>query len=412
MPEHIDTVIIGGGQAGLAMSHCLTQHGREHVVLERGRVAERWRSERWDSLTLLTVNWLTQLPGYRYDGDDPDGFMSREALVGILDQYAARLKAPVRTGVEAMTLKAAPVSNRYLIETSDGTWEATHVVVATGGYQRGNVLPMSAGVPPNLLQLHSSQYRNPAQLPPGAVLVIGSGPSGCQICEELCASGRAVYLSIGRYERTLRRYRGKDRSWWNYTTGAFDRTVDEIMRAPSPYGHSGQLTGTRGGHNLDYRQFATDGVTLLGHLRGIHDRKLSIAPDLPETMALWDESLLVWKRQIDVYSHSAGLELPPDDAPPDPPDPPEVQEPILELDLADREIRSVIWATGFRSDFGWIQLPVFDGAGRPIHRRGVTPCPGVYFLGLQLLSKLKSSFIYGVGEDTEHVAEHMSRQGV
>jgi putative flavoprotein involved in K+ transport len=410
MPEQIETLIIGGGQAGLAMSQCLAQLGLEHAVLERGQVAERWRSERWDSLTLLAPNWLVQLPGYTYAGDDPDGFMSRDEMVRVLEGYAAGLKAPVRTGVTVLSLQQAPTTGRYLIETSEGSWGARNVVVATGSYQRGNRFPMSAALPSEILQLHSSQYRSPSELPPGAVLVIGSGPSGCQICEELCGNGRAVYLSVGRYERSLRRYRGRDRSWWNYTTGAFDRTLEEMVRAPSRYGRSGQLTGVGGGHNLDYRQFAADGVTLLGHLRGMGDGKVFIAPDLPDTMSLWDASLRVWKQQMDAYSLSAGLECPPDDSLPDPDNPPEVKDPILELDLADRGIHSVIWATGFGYDFGWIQLPLFDGAGRPVHRRGVTPCAGVYFLGLQLQSKLKSSFIHGVGEDAGRLAEEISNR--
>jgi putative flavoprotein involved in K+ transport len=280
MPERVDTVVIGGGQAGLAMSYVLTAQHRDHVVLERGRVGERWRTERWDSLTLLTPNWLTQLPGCVYEGTDPDGFMPRDAMVQLLERYAASFHAPVRDGVHVQSLRASATPGCYLVQTAEDAWEATNVVIATGSYPRGHVPPMSAGFPGRIVQCHASQYRNPGQLPPGAVLIVGSGPSGCQICEELCASGRTVCLALSRYERSLRRYRGKDRAWWNYTTGFFDRTAEDLARAASPYGRNGQLTGTRGGHNLDYRQFTAAGATLLGHVRGIQDGRLAIAPDI------------------------------------------------------------------------------------------------------------------------------------
>src|SRR5215213_6620377 len=273
MPERIETVVIGGGQAGLALSYCLTRLDHEHVILERGRRAERWRSERWDSLTLLSPNWMTQLPGGRYQGNDPDGFVGRNWVVWFLEDYAAAFQAPLRCGVRVESVQPDDGDSRYLVRTTDlahggaATIAARNVVVATGAFQHPRIPPLSAALPTGVLQLSSRDYRNPAQLPAGAVLVVGSGASGLQICEDLSASGRTVYLSVGRCQRWPRRYRGRDIAAWLHALGIFDEVGRRHYMDPK-YGCTAVLTGVRGGHDLDYNRLAAEGVILMGRLRG------------------------------------------------------------------------------------------------------------------------------------------------
>ena len=408
MVESIETVVIGGGQAGLTMSYWLTHAGRAHVVLERGQLAERWRSERWDSLTLLGPNWLLEMPGYRYRGDDPDGFMAKDEVIRLLEDYAARFDPPLRSGVTVTALRPA-AGGRYQLETSAGPIEAANVVIATGPFQRPHIPSLGAALPADVLQLTPSAYRNPAQLPPGAVLVVGSGSSGSQICEELCESGRRVYLAVGRCRRSVRRYRGRDTRFWAYHMGQFERTIDTLPSPAAADRCGTQVTGVRGGHDLDYRRFALDGVVLLGHLEGIADGRVRFADDLAGTLAAWDASLEEELRPIDDYIERAGLAAPPDEPPSGAvPAGWSYVAPPRDLDLAARGITTVIWATGYRYDLDWVQLPIFDADGRPVQRRGVTACPGLYFLGLKWQYKLKSAFIYGVGEDAAYLAERIA----
>ena len=304
MPERIETVVIGGGQAGLALSSCLTRLGHEHVVLERGRLAERWRSERWDSLALITPNWMTQLPGYAYQGDDPAGFVGRDEVVRFLEAYAASFAPPLRGGVHVASVQPHAGAARYLVQTTDlaqgsaGTIAARNVVVATGPFQQPRIPPLSAALPAGVLQLASRDYRNPTQLPPGAVLVVGSGASGCQICEDLSASGRTVYLSVGRCQRWPRRYRGTDLVTWFHLMGLLDEVGRRHFLDPC-YGCAAVLTGVRGGYDLDYDRFAAAGVTLLGHLRGAESGTLVFADDLRESLGRWDASREILARMID-----------------------------------------------------------------------------------------------------------------
>jgi putative flavoprotein involved in K+ transport len=408
--EQIETAIIGGGQAGLTLSYWLTQLGRDHLVLERGRLAERWRSERWDSLTLLGPNWLLELPGYRYDGPDPDGFMPKDEVVGLLEAYAARFQPPLRCGVTVTELRQS-ADGRFLLDTSAGSLAATNVVLATGPFQQPKIPALSAALPPTLLQLTPSAYRNPAQLPAGAVLVVGSGSSGCQITEELCESGRQVYLAVGRCRRSARRYRGQDSRYWAYHMGQFERTVDALPSLAARDRCSTQVTGVRGGHELDYRRFALDGVVLLGHLEAVTAGRLQFADDLTQTLADWDASLREELAAFDAYIEQAGIAAPPDDPPVGAvPAGWTYQTPPQHLDSAACGITTVMWATGYRYDLDWVKLPVFDSAGAPVQRRGVTACPGLYFLGLKFQHKLKSSFIYGVGDDAAYLARRISGQ--
>ena len=401
MPERIETLIVGGGQAALALSHHLRARGREHLILERARVAESWRSERWDSLTFQFPSWSMRLPGHDYEGSDSEGFAPRDEVVRFLETYRAKIAAPVREGVTVRAVSARGA--RHLVETDAGDYEAIHVVSATGPYRAPALPPAAADLPPDVIQVHSSRYRNPGALPPGAVLVVGSGASGCQIVEDLLAAGRTVVLSVGRHRRVPRRYRGRDVFWWIERMGALDQTLAERPDAratPNPL-----VTGAAGGHTIDLREYLRQGVTLVGHLRGGGDGRLHFDDDVAAQVARGDEGMLAFARGADEWAQREGLGSPPEDErvdriPADPlPPTPSV------LDLRARAITSIVWATGFRPDFGWVRLPVLDAAGDAAHREGFTARRGFYFLGLPWLSKLKSSVLCGVGEDAERIAE-------
>jgi putative flavoprotein involved in K+ transport len=406
MPSQaIETVIVGGGQAGLAMSHHLSQRGREHIVLERKRVAERWRSERWDSLRFQAPNWNVRLPGYPLQGVDPDAFATKDAIAHFIASFAARIQAPLHCGVAARALRQKPGSCRLVVETCDGTIEAKNVVLATGPYQvPADTLPIEADVH----QLHSSQYRNPEALPPGAVLVIGSGNSGCQIAEELCEAGRRVFLSVSAHQRTPRRYRGKDCIWWNLALGDAD-----TIAGSEPKGQGSRLmTGAGGGHDIDLRTLARGGVVLLGRvLADAGGGRLAIAADLGANLARGDTSLAALVRRCDEHAARHRLALPPPDLAPAPLfEPKEVAKPISALDIKECGITTILWANGSRCDFSWIELPVFAGGRLPKHTRGITGVPGLYFLGLPWLHKWKSAFLFGVGEDAEHLAMQIAAE--
>lgn len=400
--ESHDTVIVGGGHTALALSYHLTRLGREHVILERGRLAERWRSERWDSLTFQFPSWSIRLPGMSYRGTDPDGFAPRDEVVRFIEDYAAAIRAPVRTGVAVRRLRQKSGSARFLLDAGDTTYEAASVVVATGPYQDPALPEASRALPARVLQVHSSRYRNPGALPPGEVLVVGSGASGCQIAEDLADAGRRVHLSVGRHRRMPRRYRGRDVFWWLEQMGGLDQTIDQRGEPrPNPL-----VTGASGGHTIDLRRYALDGMGLCGHVRGASGERLALAPDMMDEIERGDRAYTGFTKMVDEHVARTGLDAPPEpeaDPLPAPPEPP------LGLDLHAAGITVVVWATGFRYDFGWIDPPVLDAAGDPVHRRGVTRCPGLYFLGLPWLWKLKSSVLCGVGEDAEHIAEHITK---
>jgi putative flavoprotein involved in K+ transport len=412
--DRFHTAIIGGGQAGLAVSYHLGQHGCEHVILERNRVAERWRSQRWDALAFQFPNWTLQLPGYVYQGPDPDGFAPRDEVIRFLEDYATFIQAPLRCGTSVTALRQRPGSARFLIETDGGTIEAANVVIATGPYQCPAIPQALAAAMGSVFQIHSGQYRNPADLPPGAVLIVGTGASGCQIAEDLVPGGRRVYLAAGAHRPVPRRYRGRDFAFWEFALGEFDRTVEH--RPPERV--SPLLTGVNGGHDLNLRRLARDGVILLGHVVQGEDGRLSLASDLGATLLRGDEWHAQFTKAVDEHVRQNGLDAPEDEGTWDrPPEPREVSAPILKLDLRATGITSVIWASGFRYDFGWVQLSVFlvpvflaAGAGQtstPIHQRGITQIPGLYFVGLPWLSKRKSSLLAGVGEDAAFLADHL-----
>src|SRR5512143_3852518 len=297
--ESVETVVIGGGQAGLAMSYHLRRLGQEHVVVERGRVGERWRTQRWDSLMFQFPNWSIELPGHRYAGDAPDAFSHKDEIVNLIEEYCALICAPLRTAVTVRSLRAAPRPSRYLLVTDQGDIEARNVVIASGPYQRPRIPSLATRFPTSILQIHASEYRNAAGLPPGAVLVVGTGASGCQIAEELLDSGRRVYLSVGQHRRIPRRYRGRDVFWWRRELGHLDATAETTPRAqrmPAPL-----VTGVAGGHDIDLRQFAANGMTLLGHLRDIRETRVRLAPDLADSLSRGDQACDEINKDVDEY---------------------------------------------------------------------------------------------------------------
>jgi putative flavoprotein involved in K+ transport len=409
MNEHIDTVIIGGGHAGLTMSYFLSQLGREHVILERGRVGERWRSERWDSFYFQFQNWALLLPGYKYQGTDLDAFASRHQVVKFLEDYASFIKAPLRGGVTVASLEQQAGSNRYLLDVGDSAIEASNVVIATGPFQRPAIPQKNIDIPDSIFQVHSSSYRNPDQLPPGAVLVVGAGSSGCQIADDLRQTGRKVYLSVGQHRRVPRRYRGQDYTWWRWKMGGWDRRADSLPSARGKYPPVPLLTGVNGGYDIDFRYMASQGIVLLGHLEAITDGRIVLAPDLQANLLTGDKWFSDFKRSVDEYIAKSGMSCEPDLKENQVPEPQEVADPISELDLKTSGITSIIWSSGFRYDFDWVKLPIFDETGEPLHERGVTQLPGIYLLGLRWLFKIKSAFLIlgGPEEDAAYLAEQI-----
>jgi putative flavoprotein involved in K+ transport len=404
MEQKIETIVIGGGQAGLSASYFLTQHNREHVILEQADMpGSAWKLDRWDSFTLVTPNWTFHLPGANFGEKEPDGFMSRDQIVASFQQFAAQNHAPLHFGVQVTGVEKA--DGGFKVSTAQGAWSARNVIVATGMYQAPKIFPWSASIPKDIFQTSTGKYRNPQTLPPGAVLVIGSGQSGCQIAEELYQSGRKVYLSVGRVGRAPRRYRGKDAFDWLNRAGFLDRTPDKLPSPQARFAGNPQLTGKDGGHSLNLHIFNRDGVTLLGRTTGMEDGILKLAPDLKESLAKVDGFESMVTRFIDDYIQRTGLEAPEEQLEKysDGYSAPE----LTELDLKKAGIGAVIWATGYNFDFSMIRLPVFDDAGFPISQGGVTASPGLYFVGLPWMPGQRSGLLMGVGDNAARVVEHI-----
>lgn len=404
--EHVDTLIVGGGQAGLATSEHLGRLGVEHVVLERARIAERWRSERWDSLVANGPAWHDRFPTLDFTKLDPDAFASKDEIVDYLVEYAAKISAPVRTGVDVAEVRRLDDRPGFRAETSDGVFEARRVVAATGPFQRPiipPIVPESAG----LTQIHSVSYRNPAQLPEGAVMVVGAGSSGVQIADELAQAGRKVYLSVGPHDRPPRRYRGRDFVWWLGVLGKWDAQA----MAPGLEHVTISVSGARGGHTVDFRDLDAQGITLVGRTESYADGALRFAPDLAKNITDGDATYLSLLEEADAYIARNGLDLPEE------PEahalaalPRSAAEPLATLDLAKAGVTSIIWATGFALDYSWLKVDAFDAAGQPIHQRGVSKESGVYFVGLSWLSRRGSAFIWGVWHDAKFIADHIATQ--
>jgi len=400
--EKTEVLVIGAGQAGVAMSEHLSDQGIPYLVLERGRIAERWRSQRWDSLVANGPAWHDRFPNMTFDCD-PDAFAGKESIADYFAAYAKKVGAPIRCGVEVRRLQPNAGRPGFRAETAQGTIEATYVVVATGPFQIPAippVVPETAG----LTQLHSAAYRNPGQLPAGAVLVVGAGSSGVQIADELLRAGRKVYLSVGPHERPPRRYRGRDFVWWLGVLNKWDADPK-----PGSEHTTIAVSGANGGRTVDFRELAERGIVLLGRTERFSGGVMTFAPDLAANVAGGDANLLALFDEADAYNDRNGLNLPPEpEARKFGPDPDCMVRPVLSLDLAQAGVSTILWATGFRQDFGWIEADTFDSAGRPIHRRGVSGVPGLYFLGLPYLSGRGSSFIWGVWHDAKSIAGHIA----
>ena len=406
-PETHDTVIIGGGQAGLATSHHLMRRGREHVVLERhDGIGETWR-RRWESFTLVTPNWQLRLPGFPYEGDDPDGFMSRDQVVGYLEDYADSFDPPLRTGVNVLSVE--PHSNGFLVRTDSGDMIASHVVIATGTFHRPRTPGFAAGVPETIDRLHSSEYTRPGDVAEGAVLVVGSGQSGCQIAQELRESGRDVFLSVGSAGRIPRRYRGRDGMWWAIRLGMVDRTVDDLDTPDERFAANPQISGRDGGREIDLHQFARDGIRLLGRLEDIRGGEAVVADDLHDNLGRIDTLVEQFRRGVDAYVAEHTMDVPTETV--DEPKDGHLQPRLTSLDLTAAGVETVLFATGYQWDYeSWVKVPVFDHRGYPEQDRGVTGCPGLYFVGVHWLHTLKSGLFLGVGDDAAHVADHIDER--
>ena len=402
--EKIETLVIGAGQAGIAMSEHLNRRGMPHVVVERRRIAERWHSERWDTLVANGPAWHDRFPGMTFGDVAPDAFAPRQSIVDYLVAYAEKFAAPIRCGVEVERLRRKDDGSGFCVQTSAGAIEATNVVVATGPFQRPAIpamVPEGAGI----VQIHSSAYRNPGQLPAGGVLVVGAGSSGVQIAEELLRSGRRVHLAVGPHNRPPRRYRGRDFVWWLGVLGKWDATVHEPGREHVTIA----VSGARGGHTVDFRDLAARGMVLVGRAERFLDGVMHFAPDLERNIALGDADYLSVLDEADAYARREDLDLPEDPGARDfEAGLPSGAGPPLHLDLAAAGVTSIIWATGYAFDFGWLQAGAFNERGRPVHQRGVSTVPGLYHLGLPWLSRRASAFIWGVWHDAAYLADHIA----
>jgi putative flavoprotein involved in K+ transport len=401
--EQTDTLVVGGGQAGLAMSEHLSQCGIPHLVLERARIAERWRTARWDSLVANGPAWHDRFPGMEFPNTDPDAFVPKEQVADYFEAYAKMIAAPIRCGVDVREVRRNHGRPGFRVETSAGVIEARHVVAATGPFQQP-VIPDLVPAATPVAQLHSSAYRNPAQLAEGAVLVVGAGSSGVQIAHELLQAGRRVYLSVGPHDRPPRAYRGRDFVWWLGVLGKWDAQVQGHVTIA--------VSGAQGGKTVDFRALAEDGMTLLGRTEGFNHGKMTFAPDLAQNIRRGDANYLALLDEADAYVARNGMDLPQEPgARRIGADPDCMRTPVLELSLQETGITTILWATGFVADYGWLKCDgLFDANGKPQHQRGVSAEPGIYFLGLPRLSMRGSSFIWGVWHDAKHLADHIVTQ--
>jgi putative flavoprotein involved in K+ transport len=403
----IETIIIGGGQAGLSTSYYLKQLGSEHIVLEQAAEAgNAWRNDRWDSFTLLTPNWSFRLPGAEYNGKNPDGFMLKEEIVERFEKYT-KIIEPLIQFQQRVTSVEQDIEHKGYIVTLEGSQiRSRNVVVATGLYQKPKIPFYGKNLPANITHIHSGKYRNPGALPPGAVLVVGSAQSGCQIVEELYQSGRKVYQCIGSTGRVPRRYRGKDIYEWMLQSGYLDRTPDKLPSLKARFAGNPHVSGKDGGHTLNLHQFIRDGVTLLGRLQNIQGNSIFLSRDLSENLAKADQVEATIVQLVDEYIFRTGIDAPTDQLP--------VlhdgyaQKEITELNLDDAGISTIIWALGYDFDFSMVKLPVVDGDGFPIQQRGETNFQGLYFVGLPWLYKQKSGHLVGVAEDAAYIASQIS----
>lgn len=402
--EKTQVIVVGAGQAGIAMSEHLLRSGVPHIVLEKGRIAERWRSCRWDSLVANGPAWHDRFPGLEFPGD-PDGFVPKEQVADYFVAYVEQMSSPVRCGVEVKRVTRLTGRPGFLVDTSVGQFEALHVVAATGAFQIP-VIPSIVKDAPRVTQLHSADYRNPAQLGAGAVLVVGAGSSGVQIADELARSGRKVYLSVGPHDRPPRSYRGRDFVWWLGVLNKWDAEA-----TPGVEHTTIAVSGADGGQTIDFRQLAARGITLVGRTESFEKGTLIFASDLQANIERGDKNYLSVLDEADAYVERTGINLPQDPmARVFLPMPECVTEPLQTLDLQQAGISTILWATGYVSDYSWLPPGAVDANGRPQHQRGVSSESGIYFLGLPWQTRRGSSFIWGVWYDAKYIADHLVKQ--
>jgi len=405
---HHSVAIVGGGQAGLSLSHCLQQRGIDHLVIEKRSLVHTWRTQRWDSFCLVTPNWQCQLPGWGYIGSDPHGFMVKDQINEWLAGFVERVKAPAIEGVTVERVSRDGERERFSVQTDAGLYTADQVVVASGGYHRPIVPRLAEKLPASVAQFHSAQYRNPAQLPEGAVLVVGCGQSGAQIAEDLHLAGRKVHLATGNAPRCARFYRGREVVDWLADMKYYDMPVTEHpLREGVRDNTNHYVTGRDGGRDIDLRRFALEGMELYGLLSGFDNGAFELQPNLRDNLDQADGTYNRINASIDKHIAAQGIEAPP----------PSVYTPVWEpqeertrLDLAAAGITSVVWCIGFSPDFAWVDAPVFNGRGAPVHLRGVTNEPGLYFLGLPWLHTWGSGRFSGVARDAEFLSEAIAQR--
>ena len=402
--EETEVLVVGAGQAGVAMSEHLGNAGIPHLVLERGRIAERWRSARWDSLVANGPAWHDRFPGMKFSGN-PDAFVPKDEVADYFVAYAKKVAAPIRCGVEVTRVERRSGRSGFRVETSNGPIETECIVAATGAFQEPIIPPL---VPETgtIVQLHSASYRNPAELPEGAVLVVGAGSSGVQIADELVRAGRRVYLSVGEHDRPPRSYRGRDFVWWLGVLNKWDAEA-----TPGIEHTTIAVSGAYGGKTIDFRRLASQGITLVGRTEAFENGVMRFAGDLATNIARGDANYLLVLEEADAFVARSGIALPEEpEARQFLPMPACVTDPIRRLDVKQAGITSIIWATGYRADYGWLKVDALDKEGRPRHQRGVSSEPGVYFLGLPWQTRRGSSFIWGVWYDAKYIADHIAKQ--
>jgi putative flavoprotein involved in K+ transport len=405
MNKFINTIIIGGGQAGLAASEHLNNNNIEHIIFERDRIVERWRSSRWDSLVANGPAWHDRFPTLEFSDADPNSFVSKKRVVEYFEEFAKKIKAPIHLNVNVEKVERQSSSHKYLVTTSEGLYEADNIIVATGAFQEP-IIPKIIPDDYQVNQMHSQTYKNPEQISDGAILVIGSGSSGSQIAEELRRSNRRVFFSIGPHDRPPRRYRGRDNVWWLGVLGKWEAKTPN----PGTQHVTIAVSGYDGGKTIDFRKFANMGITLLGMTKECQNEKVFFENDLKENIVNGDKNYLSLLDEADEYIKNNNLDFPEEpEARKFEKDHECITNPILELDLNVSNIKNVIWATGYNNNFEWIKLDIFDETGKPIHNNGVSEEKGLYFLGLPWLSMRGSSFIWGVWKDAKYLAEHIAK---
>ena len=404
---HVPVVVVGGGQAGLSVSYHLKEKGIGHVVLEKHRIGHAWRTDRWDTFCLVTPNWQCTLPDFPYRGDDPDGFMLKDEIVAYLEAFAKMVDPPIHEGVTVLKITRSN-DGIFHVRSTMGDWTTDHVVMAISGYHLPSIPRVGERLPLDLFQIHSQDYRNPAQIPEGEVLIVGTGQSGCQIAEDLHLEGRKVHLAVGGAPRSPRKYRGKDAIKWLHEMGYYDVTVDthplgtDVRKKANHY-----FSGRGGGREIDLRKFAAQGMKLYGLLEKVDGDDIFFKPDLAVNLDSADKVYLRIRQMIDDYIAKTGI-----DAPAAEPFSPawSVSEEPTHLSLKESNVTAVIWSTGFRADFSLVDIPVFNGSGYPGHHRGVTTVPGLYFLGLGWLWTWGSGRFSGIAQDAGHVVDDIARR--